>query len=76
MKASELIEILKQNPDAEINIGWEELVIYSELTTASEDRITPIRGIFVSNGAIILSAECYLVGDRIWPEVKREIARG
>lgn len=69
MKARELIEFLETDLEAEIQIGWEEMVELSEVTTSSEDRIENLEGIFKreSNGAFVLSAESYLIGNRLYP---------
>lgn len=66
MKAKELILILQKNPEADIKIGWEELVQYSELTSGSEDHIEPVRTIYYDGSEFVFSFECYLALEKVW----------
>ena len=69
MKAKDLATILMKHPDLEVSVGFEETVHYSELTSGTEDVVEPLKGIFLINGELVLAAECYLVGDRLYPPV-------
>ena len=72
MKAKDLISILeKQHPEAEISIAWEEHVRYSELTSGTEDQIENVVAVYIDEGRIIISAECYIIAEKIWPIVEQ-----
>ena len=66
MKAKELIDLLSAHPEAEIKIGWEEMVVYSELTEGTEDRIEDVNALFWYGGEFVLSYEMYLHGEKLY----------
>ena len=70
LKAKELAKILMRNPEATIQVGWEEQVTYSEYTSGSEDRIENIESVYFNGNSFVFSFECYLAMDKLWPEQK------
>jgi len=68
MKASQLIKLLETDPDGEVLVGFEEHVQYSDLTSGTEDCIDPVTAVYKDGSKFVISAECYLTCERIWPE--------
>lgn len=68
MQVKDLAALLaSQDQDAFIDVAWEEHVVYSELTSGTEDRIDPVQAVYLKDGRLVFSAECYIVADKIWP---------
>jgi hypothetical protein len=66
MKAKELAALLLTDPEADVKIGWEELVVYSDHTQCSEDRISDVEAVFRVSGDFVISLEGFLIGERVW----------
>lgn len=77
MKVRELIEVLqKLDPEAKVEIAWEEHVQYSELTGGSENRFENIERVYTweagetwpKEPTVALTCECYFGGTVVYPE--------
>ena len=70
MKARELAEILLQDPDQEVHVGYTIYVRYSELTDGDEDVTSDIEKITKDKHGFVLAADAYFSGYPIWPPLE------
>lgn len=69
MKAKDLIKILLSDPGADVQIGWEEFVQYSELTGGEEDRFSEIEVVYKGDSGFTLSGDHYMyMGEKVYEQ--------
>ena len=67
MKAKDLVALLSADPEADVMVGWTEMVRYSDLTAGEEDQAGRVDAVYKDDGKFVLSSDCYLAAEKLWP---------